>query len=184
LSVTGIKAPSLAYTNAPGISRQIALADITAAGLASSQVSPNYSITLPSGTSAQGGSVITNGAGTIILYTPSGSPSSDSFSYTVSDGVASATATVNIAFQLQASGSNPQLSVSGGTVNGTMYGIPGVVYDIQRNTNLNAGIGWVTLGSPPLTNTPPNITADAAGRIQFSDTNPPPDSGYYRTIQH
>jgi autotransporter-associated beta strand protein len=179
--MAGIKVPNLAYTNATGTSRQITVADIVTAGLTSSQGSPTYTISLPSGTSTGGGSVTTDGSQ--ILYQPSGSPSSDSFNYTVSDGTATATATVNITFQNQASGSNPQLTVSGGAVSGTLYGIPGQQYDIQRKTNLTDTV-WETLGSPPLTNVPPYITADSAGRITFSDTNPPPSSGYYRTIQH
>ena len=184
LTVNGIKVPALAYTNGQGISRQITLSEIQSAGLFSPQPSPTYTITLPSASSTGGGSVITNGAGTLILYTPpSGSPASDSFSYTVSDGTASATATVSITFQLQASGSNPQISVSGGAINGTLYGIPTVQYDIQRKTNLSDTV-WQTLSSPPLSNAPP-YTADASsGKISFTDTNPPPSSGYYRTIQH
>ena len=184
LTVNGVKVPALAYTNGQGISRQITLSEIQSAGLFSPQPSPTYTITLPSASSTGGGSVITNGAGTLILYTPpSGSPASDSFSYTVSDGTASATATVSITFQLQASGSNPQISVSGGAINGTLYGIPTVQYDIQRKTNLSDTV-WQTLSSPPLSNAPP-YTADASsGKISFTDTNPPPSSGYYRTIQH
>ena len=186
LTVNGIKVPALAYTNGQGISRQITLSEIQSAGLFSPQPSPTYTITLPSASSTGGGSVITNGAGTIILYTPpSGSPASDTFSYTVSDGVALGTNTVTITFQLQASGSNPQISVSGSpaVINGTLYGIPTVQYDIQRKTNLSDTV-WQTLSSPPLSNAPPYTADLSSGKISFTDTNPPPSSGYYRTIQH
>jgi hypothetical protein len=124
--------------------------------------------------------VITNGAGTIILYTPSGSPGSDSFSYTVSDGVASGTATVNITFTNAVSVSNPEISVVAGVVNGTMYGIPGVQYDVQRSTTANGTYTTLTANLTPAN----PITAGVDGKISFQDKAPPSVSGFYRTIQH
>ncbi|MEI7534587.1 MAG: autotransporter-associated beta strand repeat-containing protein, partial [Verrucomicrobiae bacterium] len=181
LTVTGIKVPVLTYANASGIGRQITLAEIQTAGLASSQVSPTYTITLPSASSFLGGSVITNGAGTIILCEPSSTPGSDHFDYTVSDGVSSATATVNITFTNAVSVSKPEISVGvGGVVNGTMYGIPGVQYDVQRSTTASGTYTTLTANL-----TPPNpIQAASDGKISFQDTAPPLGSGFYRTIQH
>ena len=178
LVVTGVKVPALSYTNAAGTSRQITLTEIQAAGLASSQVSPTYTISLPSASSNLGGNLFTDGSK--ILYEPSSTPGSDSFSYTVSDGVASGTATVSIAFTNAVSVSKPEISVVAGVINGTMYGIPGVQYDVQRSTTAN---GTYTTLTADLTPANP-ITAGSDGKISFQDTAPPSGSGFYRTIQH
>ena len=69
ITYPGIIVPALSYANASGTSRQITLTEIQTAGLASSQSSPTYTISLPSATSALSGSVITDGSR--ILYTPS-----------------------------------------------------------------------------------------------------------------
>ncbi|MEI7534798.1 MAG: hypothetical protein WCK57_10560, partial [Verrucomicrobiae bacterium] len=178
LTVNGVKAPALSYANASGTSRQITLAEIQTAGLASSQVSPTYTISLPSATSTLGGNLFTDGSR--ILYNPSSTPGSDSFSYTVSDGVASGTATVSISFTNAVSVSNPEISVVAGVVNGTMYGIPGVQYDVQRSTTANGTYTTLTANLTPAN----PITAGADGKVSFQDTAPPPSSGFYRTIQH
>ncbi len=164
LTVTGVKVPNLTYTNAPGISRQIALAEIAAVGLVSSQVSPSYTITLPSAVSAQGGSVITNAAGNIILYTPSGSPSTDSFSYTVSDGSASATATVTINFASVAGPQiDPALIGNDGADHArfTFHGIPNTTYHVQRAT---------VLSPPNWTNADAGVSTGADGSYLWTDT--------------
>jgi len=166
--------PNLAYTNT-WLSRQIALADILAAGLASSQGSPIYSITLPSLTSAQGGSVITNSGGNIILYRPpTGTPANDSFSYTVADGVNSATATVTITF---ASATGPQLTP---TLNGSnnpivsFHGIPGYSYHIQRATTLSPS-DWTPVQAV-------SLPSNGDGSYSWTDTGVtvPPATVYYR----
>ena len=131
--------PNLIFTNAPGIVRIIPLAEILSNGLASSQTTPSYSITAVSGTSAAGGVVIKNGAGNQIKYTypSSGTPTSDSFSYTISDGTVSATATVTIMF---ASVAGPSLAFSTDGFNHPVvafHGIPGYSYHIQRATTLS-----------------------------------------------
>jgi hypothetical protein len=47
-------------------------------------------------------------------------------------------------------------------------------YQIQRASALpNSGTAWTNIGS---------ATTDAAGRGEFTDTNPPPTQGYYRTV--
>ena len=106
----GIYVPNLFFTNAPGVARIITTSDLVAAGLASAQGSPAYTITV--GTPVNGGYATTNSAGTMMKYTnsPSFAGASDSFSYTVSDGTASATATVNI---IMAGVAGPTLNPSG-----------------------------------------------------------------------
>jgi hypothetical protein len=171
--------PNLAFTIAPHISQRITLSDIQAAGLSSSNGSPSYSITGASSTSAQGGAVIYNASNVQYTYPSSGSPASDSFSYTVTDGTVSATGTVSLTFVKQA-GQSGTISVSGGTATVTLYGIPGVQYDAQRSSDL---MNWMTLGVPPLNATPP-FAAASDGKVSFTDTNAPGTSAYYRTIQH
>ncbi len=174
--MAGIKVPNLAYTNAPGISRKIAIADLTSAGLASSQGSPTYTITLPSGTSAGGGSVTTDGSR--MFYTPSGSPSSDSFSYTVSDGVASATATVTIIFVSVAGAQiDPALIGNDGADHArfTFYGIPNTTYHVQRATALSPTPNWANADS--------GVIAGANGSYLWTDTQTITSLGgsvYYR----
>jgi len=162
LTVTGIKVPNLAYTNAPGVNRQVSTADLVAAGLVSSQGSPTYSITLPSGTSGQGGSVITDGSR--ILYMPSGTPSSDNFSYTVSDGVVSGTATVTITFQSVA-GAQIDSSLIGNDgadhARFTFHGIPNTLYHVQRATVLSPA-NWANADS--------GVTTGADGSFLWTDT--------------
>jgi len=156
--------PNLAFTNALGVSRQITVSDIQAAGLASSAGSPVYTITLPSATSAQGGGVITNGTGKIILYTPTGSPSSDSFSYTVNDGNgATATATVNITFgSVAGSQIDPgSISTVGGYNQFTFHGIPSTDYHVQVATTLSPTPDW--------TNADSGVTTGANGSFLWTD---------------
>lgn len=137
LSVTGINAPDLIFTNAPGVPRVITTSDLVVAGLASSQISPNYTVTV--GPAASGGATFTNSTGTMMAYTnsPSFAPASDNFSYTVSDGVNAATATVYLIFT---SVTGPQLTP---TVDGNshpvikFHGLPGYSYHIQRASTLN-----------------------------------------------
>ena len=162
LTVTGIKVPNLAYTNAPGVNRQVSTADLVAAGLVSSQGSPTYSITIPSGRSGHGGSVITDGSR--ILYMPSGTPSSDNFSYTVSDGVVSGTATVTITFQSVA-GAQIDSSLIGNDgadhARFTFHGIPNTLYHVQRATVLSPA-NWANADS--------GVTTGADGSFLWTDT--------------
>jgi autotransporter-associated beta strand protein len=181
----GLKAPNLSYTLAPGISQRITLADIQGAGLASAQGSPSYAITGVGNPSAQGGTVVHDAGNILYTYPTSGSPATDSFTYTISDGAASATATVSLTFQKQSGSASGSITVSGGVASVTLYGIPGVAYDVQRSTDLST---WATLtAAPPLNATPP-FTAGSDGKItftdNFSDLGTPPAAAFYRTIQH
>lgn len=175
----GMYAPNLSYTLAPHIGLRIALSDISSQ-FQSSQSNPNYSFTGASTASAQGGSVLCNADNLLYTYPAAGSPKLDSFSYTVSDGTSSASATVSLVFTNAVGGASGSVSISGGTAHVTLYGIPGLLYDVQRSPDLST---WTTLGSPPLDTAPP-FTAAGDGTVNCADTNAPGTAAFYRTIQH
>ena len=166
--------PNLTFTNAPGIARIITLAEIQAAGLTTAVPSPTYSITV--GQTSNGGTVITNSAGTMIKYTnsPSFAPTSDSFQYTVFDGHASVSGTVTIYF---ASVTGPPLTP---TLDGdnhpviSFHGIPGYSYHIQRATTLGPPADW--------TDVQPVTIVNSDGSYSWTDTSKtvPPNNVYYR----
>ena len=171
LTVTGVQVPNLTYTSAPGVARIILLADIQAAGLTSSQGSHNYSITV--GATSNGGTVITNGAGTMIKYTnsPSFVPGSDSFPYTVTDGPVSGSGTVTLNFASVAGPAiTPGTDGSGHAVI-SFHGIPGYSYHVQRATTLSPA-DWTN--AAPVTLSP---TGD--GSYSWTNTISPAD-GFYR----
>jgi hypothetical protein len=112
-----------------------------------------------------------------LLYTPAtGASGADTFSVTVADGrggTVTGPVTVTIGQPPNAGGlSNnpPGLTVlPDGRMGISFRGIPGRSYTVQRSTS---GLtDWETLGV---------ITADAAGRVAFTDPNPPPGSAFYR----
>jgi hypothetical protein len=185
--ILGLVAPNLEYTIAPGISQRITLSELQSNGLHSSLDNPAYAITGVSATSAQGGTVIHNANNIQYTYPTSGNPTNDSFSYTVTDGTFSTNATVTLTFQRQSGAPSGSITVSGDSpaATVTLYGIPGLQYDVQRSTNLST---WTTLLAAPPLNVPPPITAGSDGRINFidsfSDLGGSPSSSYYRTIQH
>ena len=171
----GIYVPNLAFTNAPGVARIITTSDIIAAGLASAQSNPHYTITV--GAPANGGAAFTNSAGTMMRYTnsPLFAAASDTFTYTVSDGTSSATATVSLAF---AGVSGPTLNPSGTTGtdgNGhpviSFHGLPNYTYHMQRSPDLTT---WTTLQA---------ATCDNNGNATWTDTNTPiPNPVFYRLV--
>ena len=167
----------MTYSIAPHISQRITLADIQTAGLASSQGSPSYSVT-GVGTPVSG-TAIFNANNILYTYPASGSPTSDSFTYTVTDGTVSLTATVSLTFVNQSGTPSGSITVSGAAAGVTLYGIPGLWYDVQRSPDLST---W-TLNPVSISPTPP-IPAAGDGKISFTDSAAPSPSGYYRTIQH
>jgi len=157
----GIYVPNVAFTNTPGIARIISVSDLLAAGLNSSQGSPNYTITV--GTPVNGGAAFTNSTGTMMRYTNSASfvGSSDSFTYTVSDGVSSATGTVNLTF---ASAAGPQLAATADGNNHpviSFHAIPNYSYHIQRATTLSPA-DWTSVQA---------VTCDSNGYATWTDTS-------------
>jgi hypothetical protein len=83
-----------------------------------------------------------------------------------------ATVTVNVT---EATNQQATITLVGGDVNLTFWGVPGSSYTVQFSTNLNAGIGWVDL-TPAVT-----ATNSPLGQISFTDTNAPSSGdGFYR----
>ena len=182
----GLVAPNFSTNCAPGISRRITLTEIQDyGGLSSSRGSPAYSFT-GIGSASAGGTVIYDANNIQYTYPTSGSPMSDSFSYTITDGSVSATATVTLAFTKQSGAASASISVTNGVAAVTLYGIPGLQYDVQRSTdNMNS---WTTLTTAPPLNVTPPIATGSDGKVtftdNFSDLGTKPSSAFYRTIQH
>jgi hypothetical protein len=170
LTVTGISVPNLSYTPATGTGLRILLSDITGnAGTKSSQSSPAYAITGVSASSTQSGTVANNS--TTILYTPPNNTiTSDTFTYTLTDGTASATATVTVNF---VSPTGPTLSI---TLNGsnnpviTFYGILGQGYHIQRSPDM---VTWADVQAV-------TIASTGDGSYTWTDTGATGSANYYR----
>ena len=115
------------------------------------------------------------GAG--ILYTPpAGFSGTDSFPVTISDALAATvtgtvTVTVGPGPAAGGTGTNPPTitPLPGGKIGIAFQGIPGRSYLVQRSAS---GLDhWQTLAT---------ITADAAGKVSFTDESPPPGSAFYR----
>jgi hypothetical protein len=126
-----------------------------------------------SSSSTNGATLTTNA--TYVLYSlPPGGNVSDAFTYTVSDGTATANGTVLITVQADPSGTNLNL-VAYGLVNGkpaiTFAGIPGHPYVVQRTQSMSGTPVWADLLT---TNAP------VAGLFQFVDPNPPVGDLFYR----
>ena len=171
----GVSAPNLNYTNAPEQARFITLVDIQAAGLSSSQGSPSYAITGVNSPISAAGTVIFNSGNIKYTYPTSDSPVSDSFSYTVSDGTSSRTATVSITFTNVA---GPQITPTLDGANHPVigfHGLPGYSYHIQRATTLANGGDWTPVQAV-------SLPSDGDGSYSWTDTDKtvPPDNVYYR----
>lgn len=112
-----------------------------------------------------------------IRYTPpDGFSGADSFQVTITEhGGASVTGTVTVTVgpgpTAGGIGSNPpKLTVlPGGKIGISFQGIPGRTYTVQRS--ISGLDDWETLAT---------VTADAAGRVSFTDESQPPGSAFYR----
>jgi len=164
-----LTAPPQAFVRAPGLTLKIAIAGVLAACSAPS----GGTLALDSiGTSAQGATLTLTAA--YILYQPaSGNNNSDSFSYTISDGLGdTATGTISV-IVINPGGLAQTISVSGGAVTVNFAGIPGYTYDIQRATD--PGGPWTMVATQ---------TAPANGLFSYTDPSPPAPTAYYRLIEH
>ncbi len=126
------------------------------------------------GASAQGATLTFDG--TRLYYTPA-NDNNDSFTYTVTNGVETATGTITVTVVTSPGGLPKTIVVSGGTATIQFYGIPGYQYDVQRTTSLTEPVTWTTLNGTAL-------TAGATGAFSFTDTNAPNGTAYYRSAQH
>jgi hypothetical protein len=173
LTITGITVPNLTYTNAPGIARIIPVSEIVSAGVVSSQTNPTYHVT--AGAAQNGGVVITNAGGTLIKYTNSTAFAfpSDSFSYTLTDGLSSGTGTITINFTSVAGPTLNPDGTSGTDGNGhpqlSFHGLPNYTYHIQRSADM---ITWTTFDA---------VTCNGTGVGAWTDMNTPiPNPVFYR----
>ena len=111
-----------------------------------------------------------------ITYTPPPgvlADAADTFTYTISAGGGDAVGVVvvNVGSVDGLSGNLLSMEVSSEGVGLRFIGIVDTAYDIQRSPTLERP-EWTTLGTR---------TADPVGRVQFLDTDPPSESGFYRT---
>jgi hypothetical protein len=126
-----------------------------------------------SATSANGGTIVSNGGW--IFYTPApGFTNIDTFTYTISDGwVAPVTGTVTVNVRTN-NGPSPNLTISdlgNGVYTVLGDGIPDRTYRIQYAENAQP-TNWATLGT---------ASADPFGVFQIIDTNGVPQR-YYRSV--
>jgi alpha-tubulin suppressor-like RCC1 family protein len=123
------------------------------------------------GPSAQGGAVSL--AGDNVTYTPATAfVGVDTFEVELTNpagGITRGVVTITVTGTAQPTQNLSQLTLRDGMVDLVFYGIPGRSYEIQRSANLTT---WTALGW---------VTAAADGKINYTDTNPLPSSGFYRT---
>jgi hypothetical protein len=127
-----------------------------------------------SATSANGGTLVTNG-GWIFYTPPAGFTNTDTFTYQATDGwcaPVTGTVTINIIVDTASSRNLVITSQGNGTVAVGGDGIPGWTYIIQYATNTPPTLNWSTLGT---------VTADSDGPFVLIDSS---DSGlrFYRAI--
>ncbi|MCP5527995.1 MAG: cadherin-like domain-containing protein [Verrucomicrobiales bacterium] len=127
-----------------------------------------------SGSSAHGATVRLSGGW--IFYQPDPAMNeTDTFTYTVADGKGGeATGEVTLLVAEEPTGESRNWlappEVKGGLVTLRFVGIPGRAYQVQRRTGLTEG-SWGTIAT---------VTADATGRFEFTDENPPAGTAFYR----
>jgi len=135
-----------------------------------------YSVQNPT---ANGGTAIITESGATILYTAPASGSSDTFTYTVTDGKSvSAPATVTVTSLTPGGGASPNV-VAGPTYDSgtgkfsvTFAGIPNLEYTVEYAEGAPAP-PWLKLK---------NITAGTNGLFLVEDTASQSPSRYYRTV--
>ena len=128
-------------------------------------------LTLVNYTGGNGASVIISGDQ--VLYDPAGYLGDDTFEYTVKDDIGlTSTGTVTVQIKTEAGQTPNQVSFdkSSGDAVMTYAGIPGRQYRIQASSDL---INWEVIGT---------VTADAQGRINFTEPGPLPPTRFYRTV--
>ncbi len=138
---------------------------------------PAVTVTAVDATSA--GGVPVQWVGGILLYSPAASfNADDSFTYTISDGTHTATATVSVTV-LAAPETPTQNIVSsvltgGGVLEIKAAGIPGRSYRLQITGSLTSPVTWTNLGAVQV--------APANGQMTFTDATPAAP-GFYRVNQ-
>ena len=110
-----------------------------------------------------------------ISYTPSGNPATDSFTYTIGDGIGH-TATGTVQVKIETATNSPTSSFiyllhEPGTISLLSFGTPGQSYRLQCAPTLN-GV-WIDLATN---------TADANGFASRTDLSSQVGSAFYRTV--
>ena len=165
-------AGNIAIVRYPTQGVKVRLATILAA--ASDADSDTLNITVNS-TSVNGGTVSV--IGKWVYYTPAdGDTSADSFTYTVTDGNGGS-ATGSVAVNIEVDNNVGQNLVLTDLGNGSYLidgsGIPARVYRLQFTDSLTPA-NWQDLSGG-------SVTADAAGKFQYTDTSGSP-TRYYRSV--
>ena len=126
------------------------------------------------GPSVQGASLDWNAT---YLFYRLGTDVSDSFPYRVSNGTQTATNTITVSV-LPISGSLARdIRVTNGTATVKFFGIPGLLYDVQRTASLAEPVSWVTL-------TTTSLAPGTDGSFSYTDTNAPPGTAFYWCVRH
>ena len=130
--------------------------------------------------STNGVNLIING--NFIIYTNSPNVN-DLITYSVGDGRGGTNAgAINITINPFVSGQQTaQMHVSSNSALVKFAAIPGYTYTTQRNTNLAAGLGWISIS----TNTASTTNGGINATDHFTDLGgTPPASAYYRLLWH
>jgi hypothetical protein len=124
------------------------------------------------GTSSQGAALSFDG--TYIYFLPVNNDS-DTFTYTVSNGLGTADGRLTISTAPDG-GSVKAVSVSVGSAVLRCFGVPGRSYDVQRTTSLSVPVSWSTLTLAPL-------TPGTDGSFTHTDRSAPDGPAFYRIVQ-
>lgn len=127
-------------------------------------------------TAANGGTVTDAGGGWLRYTPPVGDPASDTFNYTLSDGVHTAVATVTVTKDGALVQARELQTVTAGA--GIFYGIPNTGYTVQYTDSLSPA-NWQTLTTVGASGL---VTTDANGLGTFQDPGPLPEQRYYRIV--
>ena len=129
-------------------------------------------LTITSVTGAANGTVTFTGTNLTYIAT---NGTTDSFAYTVSDGVGGTASTV-VSVTIAANGEgfnrlSPPSPIGNGSVVLSYLGVPGYNYALDWATNLSAPINWMAVSTN---------TAGATGSLNFTNTSTEP-ANYFRT---
>jgi len=161
--------PSLAYPRGYNLTLKIPMTVVLAA--CSDPDGDTLTLVGVSDTSTEGASVRISGS--YIQYYNAPNNNSDSFSYTVTDGVGgSSTGVINVT-AVQSVGISLSATMSGGQIKLMLAGIPGYHYQVLRSTN---AVNWESVPAATL-------TMPALGVLDWADPSPLWPSGFYRLRQ-
>jgi hypothetical protein len=162
--------PDRTLSRAPLTSLKISVTDLMASVTDANKDNLSFD-----GVAYEGSASVTTSSG-YVFYLPNGVTTNDTFTYTVSDGNGGSntgTVTINV---VTPGGIAKNLTVDGGSVTVKFFGIPGILYDIERTPNLDEPITWEKIAT--------SVAPGPDGSFGLTDTSAPSPSAYYRSIQH